>query len=48
MESKEESSETEEKDNILTEGESERTRLDEEDIEKMSNMIDGIIDESLK
>mgnify|MGYP005992816195 FL=1 len=48
LESKEESSESDEKENTLTEAENERTKLDEEDIEKMSNMIDGIIDESLK
>lgn len=48
LESKEESPESEEQENTLTEGESERTKLDEEDIEKMSNMIDGIIDETLK
>jgi hypothetical protein len=47
-ESKEESPKSEEQENTLTEGESERTKLDEEDIEKMGNMIDGIIDESLK
>ena len=45
LESKEQSKEQE---NTLTEGESERTKLDEEDIEKMNDMIDGIIDESLK